>query len=142
MDLPGYQAPVGGNIEVVRLYRPAASMYVNEEGKLEGLPMNHRATALASVHNDGFRGQDVVVGDVLVTGPVGAEGYDRSVPAKYIELWFAATRFRVQKQLSGSRGWRVKRASVYDDVFTAYVAAVRLALREPEVTAVRVVGVG
>jgi len=137
-DLPAYQALVGGLIQPVTLYRPEASMYFNDEGKLLGLPVNHRATAWAAVHNGDFRDRDIVVGDAFVTGPLDGQGNDTSVPAKYIDLWFEATSFRVQKKTTSSRRWLTKNYH-YDDVHVAYVAAVRLARREPEVTDIRVV---
>jgi|GEM_PF-2989842 len=140
-DLSAYQTLVGGHIQAIHLERPAATMYLNDEGKLEGLPVNHRATALASVHNSAFRGQDFIVGDAFVTGPADARGYDRTVPARYPLLWLEATTFRVEKQLRNAQGWRVRRGYIYDNVHVAYVAAVRLARRETEVTEVRVVPV-
>lgn len=55
------QAAVGGYIEILHLPQNYL-MVVNEEGKLERLPINDRATELYD-HPD-----DVVVGDVLVCG--------------------------------------------------------------------------
>lgn len=135
-DLSAYQALVGGHIEAIELSRPSASMYINEEGKLLELPVNHRATALAAVHNNKFR--DIVVGEAFVTGPLTATGRDTTVPAKYIDLWFEATSFRVQKKVGDSGRWVTKNYQ-YTDPHVAYVAAIRLARREPEVTDVRVV---
>lgn len=69
---------VGGYIEAVFLpashtILPSQTMYINEEGKLNGLPRNHRATALT-------RGilspSDFVVGDVVIAGPPDSEGED------------------------------------------------------------------
>ncbi|CAI7978120.1 conserved hypothetical protein [Frankia sp. Hr75.2] len=136
-DLPAYQALVGGSIQAIGLFRPEASMYINEEGKLLGLPVNHRATALAAVHNSDFRDQDFVVGDAFMIGPLDSKGRDRTVPAQYVRLWLEAASFRVQKQIAGSELWLTKPGR-YDDVHVAYVAAVRLAQREPEIAEVRV----
>lgn len=55
------QAFVGGYIEIVYL-DDGRMMILNEEGKLNGLPINDKATALFSPH-------DEIVGDVLVTDP-------------------------------------------------------------------------
>lgn len=41
-DLATYRELVGGNLEVVELFRPSASLYINEEGKLNDLPLNQR----------------------------------------------------------------------------------------------------
>ena len=45
-DLDAYRQIVGGDLELVTLGQPPAGLYLNEEGKLEGLPVNRRATAL------------------------------------------------------------------------------------------------
>lgn len=55
-SLPELQAVVGGFIEVVHL-ADGRLMVVNEEGKLNGLPFNKKASELYP---------DVIVGDVLV----------------------------------------------------------------------------
>lgn len=54
---------VGGWIECVGL-TPTLDMWVNEEGKLDGLPYNPDATAIFWSH---FGMSDVIVGDVLFT---------------------------------------------------------------------------
>lgn len=58
------QAFVGGYIEGVDL-DPGTTLYLNEEGKLSGLPVNEVATRLT-------RGivswHDLIVGDVVITG--------------------------------------------------------------------------
>lgn len=55
---------VGGYIECVGL-TPTLDMWVNEEGKLDGLPYNPDATAIFWSHF-GF-GTDIIVGDVVFT---------------------------------------------------------------------------
>ena len=56
------QTIVGGYIEIIRL--PAnLLMVLNEEGKLKGLPLNERATALT---RGILADDDLIVGDVLV----------------------------------------------------------------------------
>ena len=52
---------VGGWIENIQL-TPTLDMYVNEEGKLTGLPYNPDATAIWWSH---FGMSDVIVGDVV-----------------------------------------------------------------------------
>lgn len=56
------QEIVGGYIEFVWL-SPFYLMVVNEEGKLNGLPMNDSATDLLRLYKDTT---DFIVGDVLV----------------------------------------------------------------------------
>lgn len=57
---------VGGYIEVVTL-RDGLMMIVNEEGKLQGLPVNNNATTVLHnmAVNDGYK-NDYVCGDALV----------------------------------------------------------------------------
>ena len=62
---------VHGYIEPV--YLDGAVAYVNEEGKLEGLPRNERATALAHAHN-AIYGDDWIAGNMLITGECDDEG--------------------------------------------------------------------
>ena len=69
--LDDYQKIVGGYIEVVVL-ADGCSMYVNEEGKLDGLPVNAAATVLVP--------GDVIVGNVLIVGPTDDEGDDTDIP--------------------------------------------------------------
>jgi hypothetical protein len=69
---------VAGDIESVTLERFAMTMYVNETHKLEGLPANHRATVLAN-WADAVRADDIIGGDVVLTGPVNAAGEDTPI---------------------------------------------------------------
>jgi len=139
-DLGAFQRLVGGRIEPVELYLPNGTLYLNEEGKNEEMPVNQRATALASVHNRLFRGNDYVAGDAVVVGPLNGRGHDTTVPARYALLWFEAQRFRVRRKEAGKRHWNVSRRT-FDDVMVAYVYAVRLARRDPTIEEVRVVPV-
>lgn len=79
---PGYlealQELVAGDIQSVTLERYAMTMYVNENGKLENLPANHRATVL--VHwAEAVRYDDIVHGDVVLTGPLDEAGEDTPI---------------------------------------------------------------
>lgn len=58
-SLEELQGFVGGWIELVRL-GDGRNMWINEEGKLEGLPLNILATSLACLP------YDIIVGDALV----------------------------------------------------------------------------
>jgi hypothetical protein len=61
-SLPYLQGVVGGLIELVKTF-DGRDMWINEEGKLEGLPANANATAFYK-----FNGYDVIVGDAIVIG--------------------------------------------------------------------------
>lgn len=75
--LAGYQAIVGGLIEPVTLNRGADdTLYLNEEGKIIGLPVNSIATDLAL---NVLQWRDVIVGDVVIVGPLDEEGYDTDI---------------------------------------------------------------
>ncbi len=69
------QGLVGGYIEGVTL-RNGHMLYINEEGKLKGLPVNDVATDLA---RDVLSPWDVIVGDAVLVGPPDAEGGDTAV---------------------------------------------------------------
>lgn len=56
-----------------------ACVYVNEEGKLNGLPVNPRATDFCALTIGGWF-RDVIVGDVVIVGPPGREGEETPVP--------------------------------------------------------------
>lgn len=63
-ELAALNQVVGGYIEGVQF--SGWHMYVNEEGKLHGLPRNEAATMLA--HHYGLSRSDMIVGSVIVFG--------------------------------------------------------------------------
>ena len=65
------QGIVGGWIQLVPLSKMSVDLYLNEEGKLNGLPQNPIATALWS---EEYGLTDYIVGDVIITGGVNSEG--------------------------------------------------------------------
>jgi len=69
-------ACVGGYIEPV--YLDGAVAYVNEEGKLEGLRQNQRATNLAHAHN-AIYGDDWIAGNMLIVGDYDDDGENTSL---------------------------------------------------------------
>lgn len=62
---------VGGWIEGVDLPTQNARLWVNEEGKLNGLPVNPNATLLWETN---YGATDVIVGNVLITGGIDDNG--------------------------------------------------------------------
>lgn len=80
-DLDGLQALVGGYIEAVSLTEGHA--YVNEEGKLMGLPVNALATDLA--HAAGWPYGDVLCGTVVFLGD-SPDGDEADVPPSLLTL--------------------------------------------------------
>ena len=82
--LADLQKAVGGLIECVSLTKKEnMDMWVNEEGKLLGLPQNPIATSLY-VDEHGTR--DVMVGDVIVTGGSDDEGETLPLTQTQIDL--------------------------------------------------------
>lgn len=78
--LADMQRIVGGYIEAVdvEIAGQTCTIYVNEEGKLESLPKNDTATAVAVPGKHIFAG-DYIAGDVLVIGGVDDEGESLSI---------------------------------------------------------------
>jgi hypothetical protein len=107
-SLADYQDLVGGYIEAVDLTHPPARMYVNEEGKLRGMPMNRRATMLLWMHNRAFRYGDIIAGDAFLVGPTSRESQDTAVRDEYIQMLFQARSFHVEVQMQGDEQWRPK----------------------------------
>lgn len=67
------QQLVGGYIEAVYAGqdehgRPTVTFWCNEEGKLQGLPINRRATAYWWLLEPHMANQDVLCGTIVVTG--------------------------------------------------------------------------
>jgi len=126
-DVDAYRQIVGGNLQIVDLDRPPAAMYLNEEGKLNRMRVNHRATSLVWVHNSAFRGNDVIVGTALVVGPPDRHADDTSAPGDLIELLFDTTRYRVQLWTRSEPRW-----SSDNQAFTDWVEAYRYAIQLTE----------
>lgn len=61
-ELEDLQAAVGGYIEVLYPYADPVGIICNEEGKLEGLPLNR------ALRDDNGEVYDVIAGDMLVIG--------------------------------------------------------------------------
>jgi hypothetical protein len=64
-SLKELQALVGGYIEMISLNNGTV-MVLNEEGKLQDLPFNESATAMAHNCGSGIATSDYLVGNVLV----------------------------------------------------------------------------
>lgn len=73
---------VGGMIEMV-VFNDQVTMWVNEEGKLIGLPHNKPAQA---AFNEVFgSGRDFIVGDVVFTGGADEEGNTLGLTPEAVE---------------------------------------------------------
>jgi len=90
-DLQTLQSTVGGFIEAVYTMHdedgsPQATFWCNEEGKIHGLELNRRATALWYALAGGPTG-DYLSGTVVVTGFDDGEGDMLPVPEVLVDLW-------------------------------------------------------
>ena len=127
-DLAAYRRLVDGNIELVTLERPPASLYFNEEGKLVDLPLNPRATALLWVHNSAFRQRDSIMGDAFILGPPDRQSYDTTAPEELVRLLLHTERYRVLVQNEGDEQF-YGQLRTFDSWFEAYAQGITLATR-------------
>jgi Domain of unknown function (DUF3846) len=82
------QELVGGYIEGfdLKLKDGIVTAYVNEEGKLQNLPVNEMATLLFLSTYDRL---DLIAGPMVVVGAPDEEGYDTSLPTSIIDAFGA-----------------------------------------------------
>ena len=75
----------GGYFQAITSATGETTFWMDEEGKLKGLPVNQTATLLLYRLNPAFRQRDVLVGPVLVTGGADDEGETLPVSSEAIE---------------------------------------------------------
>jgi hypothetical protein len=124
-DVDAFQALVDGHLQVLNLERPAASMYLNDEGKLDGLSFNPRATAILWAHNPALREEDIIAGDAFILGVPDRHGDDTSAPKELIDLLFHTKRYRVLVQNDGDEKF-YGHLRPFDSWFEAYGFGVHL----------------
>jgi hypothetical protein len=76
------QGTVGGWIQLVRLHSKGIDLYLNEEGKMNGLELNPIATALWT---DDYGATDYMVGNVIITGGANSEGNTVGLTDKQVQ---------------------------------------------------------
>lgn len=81
-DVDAMQQIVGGRFQALNLVRPPASLFLNDSGNIDGLPVNRRATYLLWLHAKAHLGQTVIGGDALLTGMPDGRGNTKSMPAE------------------------------------------------------------
>lgn len=67
-SLKDLQSHVGGYIEGLPIVVKDHSLYVNEEGKLRGLPRNKRALEIAKQFGANLAPEDFIVGNMIIVG--------------------------------------------------------------------------
>lgn len=84
---------VGGAVEAIGLTRDSV-MYLHEEGKFIGLPINGNANRVVFLADPGLASWDFLVGPVVVTGALDSrgrnDGADHDVPASVLDLCLRA----------------------------------------------------
>jgi hypothetical protein len=73
---------VGGLIEV-KTIQDKYTLIMNEEGKLQGLPINERATEIWLANFPNF--PDVILGDVVIAGGFDNEGEQLGLDKDYAD---------------------------------------------------------
>ena len=91
---------VGGWLEGVAIQNTAS--YINDEGKIMGLPVNKIATVLAHV-DEAIMPNDFICGDMVVFGPLDEDGeittlHSTFVPRLMHELGITLTNMEVQEK--------------------------------------------
>lgn len=81
-ELLTLQTAVGGLIEVKTL-QSGYTMFMNEEGKIYGLPVNERATEIWLAHFPDF--PDVIVGNIVIAGKTDEEGEQLGLDPEYAQ---------------------------------------------------------
>ena len=91
INLEGLQSLVGGDIQALSF--DGACGYINESGKVVGLPVNEVATSLAHQHQSIFV-WDTINGDMVIVGPVDSEGEDTPLSVDWYNEQIACVSFR------------------------------------------------
>jgi len=74
---------VGGYLESIHLRNMGVTMWINEEGKLLGLPFNPLGTLFWEAE---FGKTDVIVGNVVLTGYPDHEGNLTGLPKEFADM--------------------------------------------------------
>ena len=138
-DLRDYQQAVGGLIEAIDLDDPPMSFFANEEGKLIGLPINRRATALWWLHSPAACGYDVLAGDAVLIGRPDPHGETQSAPADFVSLLMDTPTLKVEVQTAGANTAWYGNGRRFEDYFSAALYAIDFSRRWTQVTQARVV---
>jgi hypothetical protein len=136
--LGDYQAAVGGFVEPIHLDTPKLTLLVNEEGKLQELPHNRRATALWWLLEPRAFETDEIVGDVVLLGDMSTD-LIKSVPQDLASLILRTESYRSEIRLADRLGWH-RTGAEFADYFDAAMNALLHYRSDDAVTHARVVG--
>ncbi|MGW6120471.1 DUF3846 domain-containing protein [Nocardia sp. NPDC055165] len=138
-DIRKFQEIVGGRFEAVDTISPPATMWLNDEGLINGLPMNHRSTMFVWAGDSDLRNLQWYCGDVLITGLPDADGNATSVPDELLKLVFEYQVFKTQVQTFGDPDEWAGNNMLFTSYWIALATVVDLALRWTQVKEVRVI---
>lgn len=138
-QLNEYQEAVGGWVECIDLETPPATFFVNEEGKIQNLPQNRRATLALWLHNRGMHGRDVLCGNAVLIGqPDDEEGETQDIPDELVAILMRTDSYKLEVETMDAPGvWNGNQAR-YGNWVDAYNAALGLYERWTLATNVRV----
>ena len=137
-DFTDYQTVVGGIFDSVDLPDLTATVYVNDEGLVIGLPMNPRATYLWWLCVPAARDREFLVGNAVIIGMPDEEGNDTNIPDDLLHALTFDGQFRVEVTLLGDPKWYTN-VALYPTYWDAVVWAAMLRERWVEVEQIRVV---
>ncbi len=136
--LPGYHEVVGGWVEAVHLEQAKLTLFVNEEGKVRGLPLNRRATALWWLLDRMARERDELVGDVVLIGAANGQSTSTEAPRDLAHLILRAEVLHSEIRLADRLGWH-RTELQFTNYFDAAINALLYFRSDDAVTDVRVV---
>ncbi|WP_298868466.1 DUF3846 domain-containing protein [uncultured Microbacterium sp.] len=137
-SLEDYQAAVGGQIEAIDLHSLGVTLFVNEEGMLQRLPFNSRASSLWWYHVPDARHRTMLVGDAVVVGLPDRNGDSTDVPEMATDLLTGYGPWKVEVRTVGDTKWYSNQL-VYIDYFEAITWAMLTLERWTAAEDVRVV---
>lgn len=136
-DTKSMRETVGGPFDVVDTDDPAASVWLNDEGIINGLPQNVRATMFIWAGKPRLRGVQGYFGDTLVTGQPDEEGETTTVSGDILRLFFQTEQYKVEAKFKSEDDWRVD-DSRFSNYWTALHWALTMVTNSPIIEDVRV----
>ncbi|WP_229730368.1 DUF3846 domain-containing protein [Microbacterium sorbitolivorans] len=122
---------VGGLMEAIDLPKLGITMYVNESGFVERLPLNRRATWLLWQQVPSAWDRTYLVGDVALVGLTDDEGEDTSLPLVFEELVLGTHLLRVESRYEDNLSWWWN-DETYDNYWEALRQAITKQALSPE----------
>ena len=119
--LTDYQTAVGGWVEAIHIEKPSMTLFVNEEGKVRGLPRNSRATALWWLLSPSVRRMDMIVGEAVLIGSSRGRDTTSDLPSTFHSLLMETAKYQVE--VTNERGRWQRDDREFDSYFEAAIFA-------------------